>query len=60
MGSPPVGHPPEVTNAWKAFWQHMQQEPAQELLGEQSHGSILALVGVVFPAKRYAVVVDRK
>ena len=24
MGSPPVGHPSKVTNAWKALWQHMQ------------------------------------
>ena len=47
--SPPVGHPPEVTDAGKAFWQHMHREPAQELL-----------VGVVFPAKSYAVVVDAK
>lgn len=38
----------------------MQQEPAQELLRGQSHGSVLPLVGVVLPAKRHAVVVDRK
>lgn len=58
--SPPVGHPPEVTDAGKAFWQHMHQEPAQELLVGKSHGAVLALVGVVFPAKSYAVVVDAK
>ena len=58
--SPPVGHPPEVTDAGKAFWQHMHQEPAQELVVGKSHGAVLALVGVVFPAKSYAVVVDAK
>jgi hypothetical protein len=24
MGSPPVGYPPEITNAREAFWQHME------------------------------------
>jgi hypothetical protein len=38
----------------------MHQEPAQELLVGKSHGAVLALVGVVFPAKSYAVVVDAK
>lgn len=58
--SPSVGHPPEVTDAWKAFWQHVQQEPAQELVVGKSHGAVLALMSVVSPAKRYAVVVDVK
>lgn len=60
MGSPAVGHPPEVTDAWKSFWQHMQQEPAQELMVGKSHDAVLALMSVVFPAKRYAVFVDAK
>ena len=58
--SSPIGHPSEVTNAGKAFWQHMQQEPAQELVVGKSRGAVLALMSVVFPAKRYAVVVDAK
>ena len=49
--SPPVGHPAEVADAGKAFWQNMLQEPAQELLVGKSHGAALTLMGVVFPAK---------
>jgi len=46
-----VSEKPEVADAHERFGQHMQEEAAQELAGAEFHLTVLAAVGIVFPAK---------
>ena len=46
-----VGEKSEMTDAHERFGQHMQEEAAQELASPELHLTLLATVGVVFPAE---------
>ena len=50
-GSSAVGEESEVADTWKAAWQHVLYEAAQELLGGECECTLLAVVGIVLPAE---------
>ena len=52
-GSSAVGEEAEVADTWKAAWQHVLYEAAQELLGGECEFTLPAVVGIVLPAKRH-------
>jgi len=47
-----------VPDADKALWEHVQQEPADELLGRNGHGALHVSVSVIPPTKRDVVAVE--
>jgi len=47
-----------VADAHEAFWQHVEEESAQELVGVERHDAQLAAVGIVFPAEGDALAVE--
>jgi hypothetical protein len=53
-----VGEQPEVANAREPSWQDVLEEAPQELVMAQRHGTALAVVGIVFPAKRHLRISD--
>jgi hypothetical protein len=53
-----VGHPSEV--AGEAPGQDVLQEAAQELLRGESHGALLAAVGIVLPAEGDLIICNRE
>ena len=50
-GSFAVGEEAEVANTWKAPWQHVLYEAAQELFGGKRQGALPAVVGIVLPTE---------
>lgn len=50
-GSSAVGEEAEVADTWKAPWQHVLYESAQELFGGECEVALLAVVGIVLPAE---------
>jgi len=50
-GSSAIGEEAEVANTWKAPWQHVLYEAAQELFGGECESTLLAVVGIVLPAE---------
>jgi hypothetical protein len=50
-GSPAVGEEAEVADTWKAAWQHVLYEAAQELFGGECKVALPAVVGLVLPAE---------
>ena len=58
VASEAVGEQSEVADAHEAFWQHVEEEAAQELGGLERHDALLAAVGIVLPAKADALSVE--
>src|SRR5258708_3714604 len=46
-----IGEEAVVANTLKSFRQNMEQEPTDELLGDECHGLVTAVVAIVLPAK---------
>ena len=47
----------KIPDSHEAFWQHVQEEAAQELCSHQRHAALLAAAGIVFPAKGDALAI---
>ena len=46
-----IGEEAVVANTLKSFGQNVEQESTDELLGDECHGLVTAVVAIVFPAK---------
>jgi len=46
-----VGQEAVVTNPPEAIWQHMKQEPPDELVTRNCHRLLLAFLGIVLPSE---------
>ena len=59
-GTPPpsVGEKAEVADADQALWENVDQESAQKLSGRNGHDLLLAAMRIVFPAKRYPIILE--
>ena len=47
--------PDRRANAHEAFWQHVQEEAAQEADGVEGHDALLAAEGIIAPAEADAL-----
>jgi hypothetical protein len=52
-------HQPEVANADESRWEHMQEEPAKELVDGQGHEALFVFVSRIAPAERDHAVGER-
>ena len=53
-----VGEQSIAANAHEAFWQHMQEEAAQEVHCVEGHDALLAAVGIIAPSEADALTVE--
>lgn len=53
-----VGEQAIAADAHEAFWQHMQEEAAEEVHGIKGHDALLAAVGIIAPAEADALTVE--
>jgi hypothetical protein len=47
----PIGEEAVVANTLKSFGENVEQEPTDELLGDECHGLVTAVVAIILPAK---------
>jgi hypothetical protein len=53
-----VGEQAVATDAYEAFWQHVQEEAVQEADGVEGHDALLAAMGIIAPAEADALTVE--
>ena len=53
-----IGEEAVIANTLKSFWEDMEQEAADELIGREFHGFVLVVVAVVLPAKLDFAIVE--
>ena len=53
-----VGQQAVAADAHEAFWQHVQEEAAEEVHGVEGHDALLAAVGIIAPAEADALAVE--
>jgi hypothetical protein len=57
-GTPAIGEKAEVADADQALRENVNKEPAQKLVGRNSHDLLLAAMRIVFPAKRDSIILQ--